>query len=284
MWFKTPIDSSVLNPKKVQNKATKPLLKQHSSCFGRHPADKSESEEASVKHLQSSLANVGMGGNTWIHPPTKIFLKPVKSCKFSIIFRCPQKNGQLTISLLWSFRCLNSQLIDMPTVNCQLPSLFPCRTSSFHPEVLERIHTSIFTAIFTVPSVSVRVVFRKNFLIKYLFAVKMPLNKYRRIWGPVRCWIREKNTWYIVTVCKLSSNETTWSQNQGGFQSQIPPGIHQKFALRAALCSSNSSCVLGPRHALLPLQSPSAQRIQTALRLKDVKPTRPQHLFYREGV
>ena len=46
-----------------------------------------------------------------------------------------------------------------------------------------------------------------------------------------------------------------------------PPGIHQKFALRAALCSSNSSCVLGPRHALLPLQSQSAQRIQTALRL-----------------
>lgn len=126
--------------------------------------------------------------------------------------------------------------------------------------------------------------FRKKILIKYLFAVKMPLNKYRWIWGPVRCWIREKNTWYIVTVCKLSSNETTWSQNQGGFQSQIPPGIHQKFALRAALCSSNSSCVLGPRHALLPLQSPSAQRIQTALRLKDVKPTRPQHLFYREGV
>ena len=32
----------------------------------------------------------------------------------------------------------------------------------------------------------------------------------------------DNTTWYVIyTVCKLSSNETTWSQNQGGFQSQI---------------------------------------------------------------
>lgn len=68
-----------------------------------------------------------------------------------------------------------------------------------------------------------------NFLIKYLFAVKVPFKKI-----PVNLRTGEmlndsdNITRYIVTVCKLSSNETR-SQNQGGFQSQIWPGIHPAF-------------------------------------------------------
>lgn len=55
-------------------------------------------------------------------------------------------------------------------------------------------------------------------------------------------------TRYIVTVCKLSSNETTWSQNQGGFQSQIwnPPRILPKTSgalfLKFVMCSGATPC------------------------------------------
>lgn len=96
-------------------------------------------------------------------PPKKIFLKPVKSCKFSIIFRCPPKNGQLTLYHINSFRCLNSQLIDM-LGELSTPQPFPLSNFIFSSRgARKNSYLDEFTAIFTVPEVSVRVVSVKKF-------------------------------------------------------------------------------------------------------------------------
>lgn len=151
----------------------------------------------------------------WKHlnsPPNKNLSWPVKSCKFSIIFRCPPKNGQLTISLLWSFRCLNSQLIDMLG---ELSTLQPFPLSNFIFSSRGARKNS-YLDFHRCRSESCT----PNFLIKYLFAVKIPL-KNTCEFIEFEMLNSDNITRYIVTVCKLSSNETTWSRNQGGFQSQI---------------------------------------------------------------
>lgn len=138
---------------------------------------------------------------TWMGHSTKILFEPVRSCKFSIIFRCPTKNGQLTtitssLFEIWILSLLTWWIANSPAFSLVELHLFIQRCSK---EFIPRV-SPIFTSPFM------------NFLIKYLFLVKVPFKKKTCEFEDRWVLNSDNITWYIVTVRKLSSNETTWSQ------------------------------------------------------------------------